>query len=237
MLGGVTEDARTAAPTSGQTTWTAVDDYTSGLLLEPDAVLAAALAASADAGLPDIQVAPNQGRLLHLLARLAGARTVLEVGTLGGYSTIWLARALPPDGRLVSLEIDPRHAEVARRNLAAAGLEGVVEVRVGPALDSLAALAAEQAGPFDLVFIDADKANNAAYFDWAVRLGRPGTLVVVDNVVRGGAVLDAESERPDVVGTRRLLESVAGRSDVVATVLQTVGVKGHDGLAFALVTG
>jgi predicted O-methyltransferase YrrM len=218
-------------------TWVAVDDYLAGLLLGSDAALDAALDASAAAGLPPIQVSPTQGRFLHLLVRIAGARRVLEVGTLGGYSTIWLARALPPGGRLVTLELDERHAAVARANLDRAGVDDRVEVRVGPALETLPALEREGGEPFDLVFVDADKPSNADYLAWAVRLGRPGTVVVVDNVVRGGAVVDADDERPDVVGTRRLFDELAARSDVVATAIQTVGVKGYDGFVLAVVGG
>ena len=216
--------------------WDAIDDYIVGHLVRPDAALDAALAASAEAGLPEINVAPNQGKLLGLLAAMVGARNVLEIGTLGGYSTIWLARALPPGGRLISLEAEERHAKVARASLARAGLAEVVEVRVGPALESLPKLAAEGCGPFDLVFVDADKAHNADYFEWALRLTRRGSLVVVDNVVRHGRILERASGDPDVVGTRRLFEVVAAEPRVSATALQTVGVKGHDGFLVALVT-
>ena len=179
-------------------------------------------------------MAPNQGKLLHLWARMVGARSILEVGTLGGYSTIWLARALPPGGRLVSLEAEPRHAEVAAANLDRAGVADVVEVVVGRALDTLPVLAEEGRGPFDLTFIDADKQSNADYFRWAVRLSRPGAVVVVDNVVRGGSVTDAGSDDPAVVGTRRLFEAVAAEPRVSATAVQTVGSKGHDGFLLAV---
>jgi len=216
--------------------WTLVDRHITDRLVPADPALEAALAASAAAGLPEIQVAPNQGKLLGLLARLQGARTILEIGTLGGYSTIWLARALPAEGHLVTLEADPRHAEVARANLAAAGLAEVVEVLVGPALDTLPRLAAEGRGPFDLVFIDADKANNPEYVTWAVELARVGTVIIVDNVVRKGAILDAASEDPDVQGTRRLYDLLGAHPRVSATAIQTVGSKGHDGLVVALVT-
>ncbi|HVL92195.1 MAG TPA: O-methyltransferase [Acidimicrobiales bacterium] len=216
--------------------WAAVDAYIVEALLPPDPVLDGALAASTAAGLPAINVAPNQGRLLEVLVRLQGARTILEVGTLGGYSTIWMARALPPGGRLVSLELDPARAEVARRNLEAAGLAGVAEVRAGPALAALAELEAAGEGPFDFVFIDADKRHNADYVDAALRLSVPGTVVVVDNVVRAGQVIDDASDDPDVVGTRRLFERLGSHPNLCATAVQTVGSKGHDGLAIAVVT-
>ena len=217
--------------------WTAVDDYITGLLIEPDPALDGALEASRRAGLAPIHVSAPQGKFLHLLARIAGARTVLEVGTLGGYSTIWLARALPADGRLVTLELDEHHAAVARANVAAAGLGDVVELRLGPAADSLAALAAENAGPFDMVFIDADKQSNAEYFTWALRLTRPGSVIVVDNVVRNGAVVDDDSTDPAVLGTRALNALLAAEPRVSVTEVQTVGNKGYDGFALALVTG
>lgn len=220
-----------------QERWTAVDGYLSDLLVAPDDSLEAALRASAAGGLPPIQVAANQGKLLHLLARLKGARTILEVGTLGGYSTIWLAGALPPDGRLVTLELDPRHAQVARANLEHAGLAELVEIRVGPASESLAHLVAEGGGPFDLVFIDADKEGYPDYLGGALRLTRPGSLIVADNVVRGGAVMDAADSDPRVRAVRRFLEMVAAEPRLAATVIQTVGSKGYDGLAFALVVG
>jgi predicted O-methyltransferase YrrM len=213
------------------TQWTAVDDYFDSGLTPPDPVLDAALAASHAGGLPDIQVSAAQGKQLHLLARAVGARRILEVGTLGGYSAIWLARALPTDGRLISLEVDPHHAEVARANLADAGLADRAEVRVGAALDTLPGLA----GPFDFAFIDADKPSNADYFAHAVRLSRPGTVIVVDNVVRGGRVVDAAGDAA-VQGVRRLVEVVAAEPRVDATVLQTVGVKGYDGYLIALVS-
>ncbi len=183
-----------------------VDDLLAGFLLDDDEALAAALRASAAAGLPPADVSPLQGRLLQLLARLAGARAILELGTLGGYSTIWLARALPPGGHLVSLELEPAYAEVARANVARAGLADRVEIRIGPAADGLAQLAAEGAGPFDVVFVDADKRGNAGYVRGALELSRPGTLIVVDNVVRGGAILDADSDDPSVRGVHELLE-------------------------------
>lgn len=219
----------------GEQTWTAVDRYLDGVLVRPDAALESALQASARAGLPPISVSPTQGKLLHLLARVHGARRILEIGTLGGYSTIWLARALPNDGRLISLEIDPLHAEVARANLERAGLESRTEVRLGAALDSLAKLEAEQAGPFDLFFIDADKANIPAYFESALRLSQPGTVIVVDNVIRDGKVIEADSLDPSVQGVRRLNELMAAEPRVSATAIQTVGAKGYDGFALALV--
>jgi predicted O-methyltransferase YrrM len=200
-----------------------------------DPALVLALTDSATAGLPAINVAPNQGKLLHLWARMIGARSILEVGTLGGYSTIWLARALPPGGRLVTLEAEPRHAEVAAINLDRAGVADVVEIVLGKALDTLPRLAEEGRGPFDLTFIDADKSSNADYFDWAVRLARPGGVIVVDNVVRGGALLDADSDDPSVTGTRRLFDAVAAEPRVTATAVQTVGSKGHDGFLLAVV--
>ena len=220
-----------------QQTWTAVDRYVDDLLVGHDAALEAALQASAQAGLPAINVAPSHGKLLNLLARVLGARAILEIGTLGGYSTIWLARALPADGRLVTLEIDATHAEVARANIAHAGLSQRVQLRLGPALDTLAQLAAERAGPFDLSFIDADKPNIPAYFKWALQLSRPGSLIVVDNVVRDGAVIEAASLDASVQGVRRLNELMASEPRVSATTIQTVGAKGYDGFALALVTG
>ena len=220
-----------------QDKWTSVDAYINGLLVPGDPALDAALESSTAAGLPAINVTPNQGKLLHLLARAAGARAILEIGTLGGYSTIWLARALPAGGKVVTLEADPKHAEVARANLARANLAGVVDVRVGAALDTLPQIARGGLGPFDLFFIDADKANIPHYFKWAVELSRPGSVIIVDNVVRGGAVLDASSADPNVQGVRRFNELVAAERRVSATAIQTVGSKGYDGFAIALVTG
>ncbi|HEU5109285.1 MAG TPA: O-methyltransferase, partial [Micromonosporaceae bacterium] len=187
------------------------------------------------AGLPEIQVAPNQGKLLQLMAQIRGARRILEIGTLGGYSTIWLARALPHDGRLVTMEYDRRHAEVARANIARAGLADRVEVRVGAALDLLPALARERPEPFDLTFIDADKQSNTEYFRWALRLSRVGSVIIVDNVVRGGRVTDPNSDDPSVVGTRRLFDALAAEPRVTATAIQTVGSKSYDGFAMAVV--
>jgi predicted O-methyltransferase YrrM len=214
--------------------WTAVDGYLGNLLVSADPALETALAASAAAGLPAINVSPVQGKLLHLLARAIGARNVLEIGTLGGYSTIWLARALPDGGHVISLEADPKHAEVARANIARAELDTRIEVRLGMALDLLPGLV-EGAEPFDFVFIDADKPNNAAYFDWALKLSRPGSIIVVDNVVRGGDVIAADSDSPTVHGVRHFLERLAAEPRVSATAVQTVGGKGYDGFAIALV--
>jgi len=215
--------------------WTAVDRYITDMFVPQDDALDAALAESTAAGLPAISVAPNQGKLLHLLVRISGARTILEIGTLGGYSTIWMARALPPGGRLVTLESDPKHAEVAVANIARAGLGDLVDVRVGLALDTLPLLAGEGRGPFDLVFIDADKANMPHYFTWALELSRPGTVIVADNVVRDGDVIDASSDDPSVQGVRRLNEMIAAESRVTGTTIQTVGSKGYDGFALVLV--
>ncbi|MDN3352714.1 O-methyltransferase [Actinomadura sp. DC4] len=215
--------------------WTAVDDYFDRALVPSDPALDAALEASAEAGLPRIGVAPNQGKMLQLLARLQGARRILEVGTLGGYSTIWLARALPPGGRLITLEVDPKHAEVARANVARAGLADVVDLRLGPALETLPKLATEGGGPFDMIFIDADKPNNREYFGWAIELARPGTLIVVDNVVRYGQVVDPDDTDPDTQGVHRLNELIASEPRVSAMAMQTVGRKGHDGFVMALV--
>ena len=216
--------------------WTAVDRYLTDLFVPPDPVLEAALQASAAADLPSINVAPNQGKLLQLLARLQGAHTILEIGTLGGYSTIWLARALPAGGRLITLEADPKHAEIARGNLANAGLADVVELRLGPALETLPKLAAERRGPFDLIFIDADKPSYSDYLAWALRLSRRGSLIIADNVVRSGGVIDPANDDPRVLGVRRFNELLAREARVSATAIQTVGSKGYDGFALALVT-
>jgi predicted O-methyltransferase YrrM len=217
--------------------WTAVDDYISELFVPSDPALEAALNASTEAGLPAINVAANQGKLLMLLARIRGARRILEIGTLGGYSTIWLGRALPPGGRLITLEFQAKHAEVARANIARAGLADVIDVRVGRAVDSLAALAAAGVEPFDFVFIDADKPGYVDYLDWSLKLTHPGSVIVADNVVRKGAIVDANSSDPDVQGMRRFNERLAAERRVDATQIQTVGTKGYDGLAIALVTG
>lgn len=217
--------------------WSAVDRYIADHLLPQDAALEGALRASAEAGLPNINVSPAQGKMLMLLARLHRARTILEIGTLGGYSTIWLARALPEGGRLVTLEYEPKHAEVARKNIARAGLSRVVEILVGAALETLPQVESSGRGPFDMFFIDADKPNNPQYFAWALRLSRPGSLIVVDNVVRDGAIIDPARKDPNVEGTRRLYEALAAEPRVTATVIQTVGSKGYDGFAMAIVEG
>lgn len=215
--------------------WAAVDRYVKDLLLSPDPVLDAALEANAAAGLPAHDVSPPQGKLLLLLARMARARAILEVGTLGGYSTIWMARALPEDGRLVSLEIEGGYAEVARANVARAGLAERVDIRVGPAADSLRAMAENGEGPFDLVFIDADKPSNPAYLQAAIELSRPGTVIIGDNVVREGAVAEPDSDDPRVQGARRFHELLAADPRLDATTIQTVGSKGHDGFSLARV--
>ena len=212
--------------------WTDVDQYTTGLLIPADSALEAALAASEAAGLPSISVTPSQGKLLMMLARLANAQRILEVGTLGGYSSIWLARALPPDGRLITLEANAKHAEVARSNIARAGLSEVIEVRLGDAAHTIQQLE----GSFDLIFIDADKKSIPHYLEWSLKLSRPGTLIIVDNVVRGGALIDSKSEDPNVRGARRMHEMIAAEPRLTATTLQTVGSKGYDGLTLALVT-
>jgi predicted O-methyltransferase YrrM len=218
-----------------QELWTSVDQYINKMLVPGDPILDAALEASAAAGLPSIQVSPSQGKLLHLLARIQGARNILEIGTLGGYSTIWMARALPPGGKLLTLEADAKHAAVARANFVRAGLTGVIELRFGPALDTLPQVTAEGRGPFDLIFIDANKSTMAEYLDWALKLSRRGSVIIADNVIRHGGVIDAESKDPDIVGVRRFNERLAAESRVSATEIQTVGSKGYDGFALALV--
>jgi len=220
---------------SDEAIWSAVDDFINGALVPPDEALSAALRDSDAAGLPPISVTPAQGRLLHILAQTQGAKSILEVGTLGGYSTIWMARALPPGGRLLTLEINPATAKVARANLARAGLDGVVEVRVGPALDSLRELCARKPAPFDLVFIDADKVNNPEYFRAALELTRSGSLIIVDNVVRDGEILDEHTQDAAVRGTRALYAVMGAEPRVTATAIQTVGSKGYDGFAIARV--
>ena len=215
--------------------WTEVDQYFSERLLPSDPILESALDASEKAGLPAISVSPNQGKLLQMLAQLVGAHSILEIGTLGGYSTIWLARGLRAGGQLITLEIDSNHAAVAQLNLARAGLQDVVEVRVGNALEIVPRLSAERRGPFDLIFIDADKQNIPTYFEWALKLSRPGTLIVVDNIVRSGAVVDADSTDPSVQGVRRFVELLGAESGASGTAIQTVGIKGYDGFAFVLV--
>jgi predicted O-methyltransferase YrrM len=219
-----------------QKTWTAVDRYITDALVGSDPALDATIEASSAAGLPTIAVSPNEGKLLYILAKALGVRRILEIGTLGGYSTIWLARALPADGRLVTLEYEPRHAEVARKNIARAGLSDLVDIRVGPALETLPKLAGEGLSPYDLTFIDADKENNPDYFSWALRLSRRGSLIVVDNVVRDGEVADAKSRDPMILGIRRMNERIASEPRVTATAIQTVGARGYDGFAIALVT-
>lgn len=218
-----------------QDLWNSVDQYVSDVLVGQDAALEAALAESTKAGLPAINVAANQGKMLFLFARMLGARRILEIGTLGGYSTIWLARGLAPGGRVVTLEADPKHAEVARRNLDRAGVGEGVEIVLGKALETLPGVEAKGGGPYDLFFIDADKASIPEYFQWSLKLSRPGSLIVVDNVVRGGAVADAKSEDASVQGVRRFNEMVAAEQRVTATTIQTVGVKGYDGFAMVLV--
>lgn len=221
---------------SQASTWAGVDAYIEERLLGDDPVQAETLRQNAADGLRPIDVSPAQGKFLHLIARMISAKRILEVGTLGGYSTIWLARALPADGRLVTLEYEQRHAETARKNIARAGFADRVEVRVGAAADTLPLLAAEGAGPFDLVFIDADKPNNPVYLDWAVKLSRPGTVIVLDNVVRDGGVADAASSDPNVKGSRAAFDYFAAHPRLEATALQTVGAKGYDGFAVAIVS-
>lgn len=224
----------------GQDLWSAVDDYIVEHLLSPDPALDVAVAASEAAGLPPIAITPNQGKLLELLARIHHAQSILELGTLGGYSTIWLARALPQDGQLVTLEREPRYAEVALANIANAGLADMVQVRVGPALETLPEMHGEGAGPFDLIFIDADKQNYPGYLEWSLKLSRVGTLIIGDNVVRAGAILDSEGSGSEdggvAAGVRRFYEMLAAEPRVSATAIQTVGAKGHDGFALGLVT-
>jgi predicted O-methyltransferase YrrM len=220
----------------GQEQWTAVDRYVTDLFFEADPVLEAALASSAAAGLPAISVSPAQGKMLHLLALAQGARNILELGTLGGYSTIWLARALPAGGHLISLEVDPKHAELAQANIARAGLASMVEIRLGRALDTLPQLAAEGRGPFDLIFIDADKPGYSDYLPWCLKLARRGTMIIADNVVRKGEVANSASTDANVQGIRRFNQLLAAEKRVSTTVIQTVGSKGYDGLALILVT-
>ena len=211
--------------------WGRVDGYIVDKLVEEDAVLAQALSANAAAGLRPIDVSAAQGKFLHLLVRMSGAKRVLEVGTLGAYSTIWMAKALPVGGRVVTLEYDPHHADVARGNIERAGLSAIIEVRVGAAADTLSLLAAENLEPFDFVFIEADKPSNTIYLDWAIRLGRPGTVIVLDNVVREGQLANAASTDPSVKGSRDAFDLIAGNPRLSATALQTVGAKGYDGFA------
>ena len=217
--------------------WKAVDAYLAGLFAPHDEKLDAAVKANHDAGLPAIDVSPLQGKFLEVVAQMTKAKHVLEIGLLGGYSTIWMARALPRDGRIVTLEFEPKHAAVARENLRNAGLDSKVDIRIGPALESLPKIASEGAGPFDLIFIDADKENNPQYLEWSIKLSRPGTVILVDNVARHGKVIKAKSKSPDIVGTRRCLEMMAADPRLSTFALQTVGVKGLDGFAMALVLG
>jgi len=218
-----------------ETTWSRVDEYFAGKLLGADPVQEATLAQNAVDGLPAIDVSATQGKLLNLLVTLTGAKSILEVGTLGGYSTIWLARALPAGGKLVTLEYEPRHVATARQNIDRAGFGAMVDIRVGAAADNLPRLAAEGAGPFDFIFIDADKPSNPIYLDWGIRLSRPGTVIVLDNVVRSGGVIDATSRDPSIVGTRAGIDLIAGHPRLRATAIQTVGAKGYDGFAIAIV--
>jgi len=220
-----------------QELWEAVDKYLDGMLIPHDSTLDDALAAAAAANLPAIQVSSVQGKFLHLLARIMGARNILEIGTLGGYSTIWMARALPEGGRIITLEADPKHAEVARRNFAGAGVESKVELRLGKALDTLPQVASDGRGPFDMFFIDANKSNMPEYFEWSLKLARKGSVIIADNVVREGAVLDAKSKDADIQGIRRFLEMVGNEKRVSGTALQTVSTKNYDGFALAFVTG
>ena len=218
-----------------ETLWAEVDRYIEDRLIGEDGVLAEALATSRDSGLPEIAVSPAQGKLLNLLAQSVGATRILEIGTLGGYSAIWMARALPEGGRMISLELDPRHAEVARGNLRTAGLEDKVDIWIGPALELLPKVAAST-GPFDFSFIDADKANIPGYLDWAIRMSRPGGMIVVDNVVRHGALIDSASNQDAVIGVRRMHDMLREDRRVSATSIQTVGVKGYDGFTLVVVT-
>ena len=215
--------------------WTEVDQYFSGKLLPKDPILDAAVESAEKAGLPPIAVSPNQGKFLHMLAQLVNARAILELGTLGGYSTIWLARGMRNGGRLITVELDPKHAEVARSNIARAGLKDLVEVRIGSALEVLPQLSADKRGPFDLIFIDADKQNIPAYFEWSMKLSHPGTLIIVDNVVRDGEVIDADSADDRIAGVRKFVDLLAAESRASATTIQTVGTKGYDGFTMVLV--
>jgi predicted O-methyltransferase YrrM len=223
-------------PDTSDQLWTSVDQYLTGLFLPPDAVLDAAVKASDAGGLEPIAVSPIQGKFLHLLAKIHNARKILEIGTLGGYSTIWLGRALPAEGRLITLEADPKHAEIARANIARANLSGAVQVRLGRAQETLPKLIDEGVGPFDMIFIDADKTGYPDYFSFAMKLSRRGTLIVADNVIRKGAVADPSSTDANVQGVRRFNAIVAADKRVSATALQTVGAKGYDGFTIAMVT-
>jgi len=218
-----------------QKTWTAVDDYLNSKLGNSDSVLEATLAATADAKLPAFDVAPNHGKLLYLLATMSGAKRILEIGTLGGYSTIWLARAVSADGIVVTLESEPRHVEVATENIRRAKLECKVDIRSGPALETLERLVNEEVEPFDFVFIDADKPNNPAYLEWAITLSHPGTVIVADNVIREVMIVDAENQDPRVQGVRKFFDKIANDKRLTATAVQTVGSKGYDGFALVIV--
>ena len=218
-----------------QELWTSVDKYLGDVLVRQDKHLDDAVAASDAAGLPSIQVSPPQGKLLEILIGMMKAKNILEVGTLGGYSTIWMARSLPMDGHVITIEIDPKHAEVAQENFNRAGLEKKIDLRVGNARDILPAMIEGGMGPFDFVFIDADKASNPDYFGWALKMSRPGTVIIVDNVIRDGKIIDADSEDASVQGVRRLNEIMSSSVGVTVTALQTVGVKGYDGFSVALV--
>ena len=218
-----------------QELWTSVDNYLGEVLVRQDRHLDNAVAASDAAGLPSIQVSPPQGKLLEIMIEMMGARNILEVGTLGGYSTIWMARSLPVDGHVVTIEIDPKHAHVAQENFNRAGLAQKIELRTGNAREILPAMIDEGAGPFDFVFIDADKASNPDYFGWALEMSRPGSVIIVDNVIREGSIVDAESEDASVKGVRRLNELMAGNPRISVTALQTVGIKGYDGFSVAIV--
>ncbi len=219
-----------------QDRWAVVDEYISSKLIPADPALDATLESSAEAGLRAINVAPNQGKLLHLLAKIRGARRILEIGTLGGYSTIWLARALPSDGKLVSLELDPSHAALARKNIEGAGLSSMVSVMVGKATDSLKKLVADQAEPFDFIFIDADKESNPDYLQWSLKLSRPGTVIIGDNVVRKGCIADPGNKDPDVLAVRSFLEIMGAEPRLTSTAIQTVGSKGWDGFSISVVS-
>lgn len=218
-------------------TWTAVDALFDKTIVESDQALDAALDNNAMSNLPAIGVAPNQGKFLQMLARIHGSKSILEIGTLGGYSTIWLGRALPDGGQLVTLEADKKHADVAQQNIEHAGLGDRVEIILGPALETLPGLVNDKRAPFDFVFVDADKPNIPKYVTWALKLTRPGSLIIVDNIVRNGAVADKNSDDPNVKGSRELFEQLAKEPRLDATALQTVGVKGYDGLVISIVTG
>lgn len=219
-----------------QETWVQVDEYLAEKLIPADAAMDAAQAATAAAGMPEISVSPTQGKLLQLLAMTLRAKSILEIGTLGGYSTVWMARGMAAGGRVVTLEKEPKHADVARANIARAGFADVVDVRVGSALDTLPRIAAEKRAAFDLVFIDADKQNIPAYFDWAISLAHAGSMIVVDNVVRHGDIMDADTVDPNVIGVRRYFDKLSSSEVVTSTAIQTVGVKGYDGFAISIVS-